>query len=186
MLVEPLVQRDEIAEAFATYQSHLYRKAMELQGDFYIGWQGEGRNYKGIHWHQTNRMWSLLTSRCEVDKYWCCYGLEEPWSVDSLSIVCEMNMPMEGVNRRMGGVFVRDESGQVYLTHNGKIGGGKPGVGKSAFLEAHNFRGKTAWSVAWPDGEVTGVIVVARIDDANLPDKVAKFVREVDKFKHSV
>src|SRR2546426_6326116 len=48
--------------------------------------------------------------------------------------------PKEGINRRCAGLFVRDDDdGAIYFTHSGKVGGGREGVGKSAFLS--NYRG---------------------------------------------
>lgn len=52
-----------------------------------------------------------------------------------LHISVEVNTPYLGADSRIAGFFARDnDTGNVYLMHSGKVGGGKKGVGKKAFL----------------------------------------------------
>jgi hypothetical protein len=78
-------------------------------------------------------------------------------------------------------MFVRDDQGLVYLTHSGKVGGGRKGIGKAAFLEA--YRGENITSIKLPDGEAVDAIIVGRVDGGHLPAHIAHFVREVERFK---
>jgi hypothetical protein len=98
-----------------------------------------------------------------------------------LSIAVETNSPYEGVNRRIGGVFVRDDEGRAYIAHSGKVGGGRPGIGKEAFWEFYG--GEQVETVQWPDGQKSRMIVIGRIDSEHLPVHVARFVHEVARFK---
>jgi hypothetical protein len=100
-----------------------------------------------------------------------------------MNIVCEINPPKASIDRRCAGLFVRDADGVIYVTHSGKIGGGRKGIGKSAFLS--NYRGARE-TVGWPDGSDSEVIVIGRIDGARLAAQVADFIREVQRFKASV
>jgi hypothetical protein len=101
-----------------------------------------------------------------------------------VGLVCEVNSPFEGANRRVAGVFVRDSSGTLYLAHSGRVGGGRRGIGKEAFRAF--FTDGDVREVQWPSGTVTETLVVGRLDDDRLPASVARFVRTVERFKQAV
>ncbi|BCB21936.1 hypothetical protein [Bosea sp. ANAM02] len=112
-------------------------------------------------------------------RYWNGFGVfrEAP----ALTITVEINIPLEVNTARVAGFFAQEPiSGAIYLMHSGKIGGGQPGVGKSAFL---------AWSkselVATADGEgnVRSGIIIGRIDDPDLAGRIWRFVQLVAAFK---
>lgn len=146
-----------------------------------LGWQG-GNEVGTVYWHSRDRVWSAFKP---VDnRYWCSFGTSDPTSATMLAITCEINPPYEGINRQCAGAFARDESGQIYLTHSGKIGGGRQGIGKSTFLAA--YRGDNRETLIWPDGMETTSIVIGRVDSARLLRQVAHFVHEVERFKGSV
>lgn len=98
-----------------------------------------------------------------------------------LSITVEVNPPHEGENHRTAGVFLRDGAGRVHVAHSGKIGGGRPGVGKRAFRD---FSSHLAWQdIETPRG-IREVLVVGPLHDkAELPERIASFVRTVATFK---
>ncbi|MGA7713469.1 MAG: hypothetical protein WCA81_16325 [Rhizomicrobium sp.] len=53
----------------------------------------------------------------------------------ALQISVEINTPYEGRNAQIAGFFARDHaSDSIYLFHSGRVGGGRHGVGKFAFL----------------------------------------------------
>jgi hypothetical protein len=70
-------------------------------------------------------------------RYWNAFGIGRPGR--RAQIVVEINIPVEGRNRRIGGVFIRDDRG-VWLGHRGTIGGGSRGVGYKAFWEHYKGR----------------------------------------------
>jgi hypothetical protein len=132
------------------------------------------------------------------DTLWCAFGSAEDekiprrWNVfgifdgsaSSLDISVEINIPTTGNSGRVAGFFARDAAtGHVLLMHDGRIGGGRPGVGKEAFL---------AWSraplvpVTDGAGDIRHGIVVGHIEGEDLADRVWTYVRLVADFKARV
>ncbi len=126
-------------------------------------------------------IWVLLRPESIKNRYWCAFGVDDPYPASLLSITCEINPPKEGIDRRCAGLFVRDESGEVFLAHSGKVGGGRAGIGKGAFLEY--WGNDDILSVLFPDSEECDYIVLGRIADPNLRRRLADFVHSVAEFK---
>jgi hypothetical protein len=102
----------------------------------------------------------------------------------SVDITVEINTAHAPDSARIGGFFARDATtGTVYLFHSGKVGGGKPGVGKQAFL---------AWSklelneVVTANGKSRSGIMVGPIDDRNASATMLRYVKSVAGFKEAV
>lgn len=119
-------------------------------------------------WHATERL---------ENRWWNGFGFGDPEAVPSLTIVAEVNPSFDG-SRRSAGAFLRDTKGNTWLAHTGRVGGGKKGVGKTAFLDT--FSG----SVQTVDGY--DYVVIGRIDAKDFLDKLAAFVRTVHTFKAGV
>jgi hypothetical protein len=138
-----------------------------------------------ITWHPELGIWWHLEEMEDRGRYWNCFGTENPLEKHALNITCEINMPMEGMNRRLGGAFARDHRGVAYLTHSGGICGGRQGIGKTMFWRL--FRGYHENSlVQWPDGKETRVVVISSLDHADLQKRVADFTKEVQRIKDLV
>src|ERR1700756_2502280 len=120
---------NENAKAFFELSRVLRRGSKKLSRD--VGWPGAHGHYT-VDWHKKYGFWSL--TRTDVkNRFWCAYGTQNPEKNRYLNITCEINPPKGGRNQRCAGVFLRNSHGQLYLGHNGKVGGGKKGVGKNAF-----------------------------------------------------
>jgi len=176
--LRPLVERDEIRDAFDTLAERLRQGAQAYKRQ--VGYRS-GYADTTIHWHPRHGFWCLFDPEYAENKYWCCFGTVDPEGQTMLSITVETNSPYEGVNRRIGGVFVRDDEGRVYIAHSGKVGGGRPGIGKKAFWDFYG--GEQVETVKWPDGQKSQMIVIGRIDREHLSAHIARFVHEVARFK---
>ena len=73
------------------------------------------------------------------NRFWNGFGQGRPIDWNSNSISGKINFPLEGINRRVAGAFGQDNNGKLIVLHRGKIGGGKPGIGKNYFKD--NYRG---------------------------------------------
>ena len=116
----------------------------------------------------------------EVDnRYWNVFGVGKPVPNKNVSITCEINIPLKGYNRRIAGVFAKDEQGNIFLLHNGKIGGGRLGVGRELFKKCFSGEWKSALS---SDGEME-FAVVGELKSPVFVEKLSAFVKEIKKIK---
>ena len=180
MNVNPLVKATEIQEAYEIYNHQINTVGQTLART--ITWRG---NYEegDVIWHPELRIWSYFDPRGAENRYWCAFGIEDATQEQYLNIACEINIPYSGVNRRIAGLFVRDSTGKIYLTHSGKVGGGRSGIGKIEFLNF--YHGDQFATVVWDDGSETETILIGQLDSRDLLRQVAYFVHEVDRFKQA-
>jgi hypothetical protein len=131
-----------------------------------------------VSWAEKLGIWFCFR-KAGGDCYGNAFGIRKPGGHASLSITCEINVPLRGVDRRFGGVFAEDGEGRIFLAHRGRIGGGRKGVGKTLF--ERYFRG--IWtSLDDGDGRST-VAVVGMLRSPRLSRQVGQFVRRVDRIK---
>jgi len=178
MTLLPLTDRHRIKAAYDEMTERLRGGTRAF--DRKIGYHSGYVEHK-VHWHSGLGFWWLLNRTVASNRWWCCYGIENPEHRDMFSITVETNSPFEGVNRRIGGLFVKDQAGRVYIAHSGKVGGGRPGIGKEAFWQSYG--GEQVETVQWPDGRESRTIVISPVDSERLPAHIARFVHEVAWFK---
>ncbi|WP_370005506.1 hypothetical protein [Methanothermobacter sp. KEPCO 2] len=82
----------------------------------------QGGEEKGkVYWISDLRIW-YMTHFIEGSRYWNGFGTDEPAEGENRTIVCEINFPPEGIDRRIGAAFARDPLGNYYVVHRGKLG----------------------------------------------------------------
>ncbi len=180
-MLTAIIEQDDIHRGYRTFRATMTRGT---KGETrWIGFQG-GQVEGEVRWLDGEGYWCCLADSPPRKgwRYWSAFGVVPRADArDPLIITTEINPPREGINRRVAGILARDSAGGVFLLHTGRIGGGKPGVGRSAFLsylESPNLQ-----DVAWPDGEVTRAVLIGRIDRPTLRSQVGEFVRQVAAFK---
>lgn len=141
-----------------------------------IGHPGESFRAR-VFWAEGPGLW-YHTGAVAGERYLNAFGVGMPAAGGSVSSTIEINIPMKGLDRKIGGAFARDDGGRVFLVHRGKIGG-RRGVGKSLF-ESH-YRG--VWSeVEDGDGRST-VVVIGELQSSRFVRQLARFVRKVEAVK---
>lgn len=178
MNLQPITDVNEVRVAFASLKRNLTRQCRSMTR--FLGWQGGHGRYR-IHFNPRLQFWTLVSEKYGKKRNWLFLGTGDPTPRKQVGIICEVNIQKKGYSRRCAGAIALDDRGQVYLTHSGKIGGGRKGIGKRAFVAA--YRGDNWAIIRWPDRKETEVIVIGRIDDKNLPRQLAHFAREVKRFK---
>jgi hypothetical protein len=150
-----------------------------------LGHQGEAHPHL-LYWHLDPGLWAVLEPSEDENRSWNCFGTSDPTrSSGNIAISCEINVPHEGMNRKIGGVFARDTAGTEFIAHTGKIGGSRPGICKTNFVQS--FRGKDPREeIYWRAEDSTmPCIVIGALSDPALVEKVYAFVRTVERFKAS-
>lgn len=94
-----------------------------------------------------------------------------------IPITCEINFPVNGINRRIGGAFLTDSTGDIFVAHRGKIGGGKKGIGKSLFED--QYRGR--WEIVEDNGFETEVALISALKLPRFVNQVRQLVFEVNR-----
>lgn len=121
----------------------------------------------------------FISRKLENGRFWNAFGSGRPPEGSATPIGCEINFPLRGIDRRIGGLLAEDQTGQIYLLHRGRIGGGKRGIGRHLFRE--RYRGAWTWL---EDGTTDSpAVVIGRIKSALLPRQVAQFVFKVEQLK---
>jgi hypothetical protein len=171
--------RDEIANA-----QFLFAKTMtdgsDQTEDINLGHQGGGIAAT-VHWSADLDIW--MTFQAVEKRFWNAFGVGNIFESGSSSIVVEINSAFEGINRHIGGVFIQDNEGRIYLGHRGSIGGGRRGIGKSAFMES--IEPEKLADIQ--DGDrVSEVVLIGALDAVVFRESVAGFVRKVQQFKAAV
>jgi hypothetical protein len=178
-LYSVLQGREEISNAQSLFSKRMVEGCDRVE-EMNLGFQGGGLAAT-VHWSSDLDLWMALQG---VEKrYWNAFGLGNPFESGSNSIVVEINSPYEGINRHVGGIFLKDDNGGLYLGHRGSVGGGRPGIGKEAFLDSSG----PEQLMDFQDGDrVSEALFIGALDATDFPECVNTFVRQVQKFKETV
>lgn len=116
----------------------------------------------------------------ENPRHWNAFGIFDA-KRPSQDITVEINIPTGGNSSRVAGFFARDvETGDVFLMHSAKVGGGRVGIGKNAFLV---WSMESLEEVHDDGGFKRSGIVVAKLGSEDIVGRVSAFVRKVHAFK---
>ena len=123
----------------------------------------------------------IWISQDELDnKFWNGFGVGRPIEGKNNSLNGEINFPYEGNYRRIAGAFAIEDNGNILVLHRGKIGGGKPGIGKHYFTD--NFRGDLITAI---DGDRdTEFCLVGELNSQHFPRQVSNFINEIYRVKN--
>jgi hypothetical protein len=164
----------EIAESQKKFVE-IFKNAADKIVSGKAGFQG-GQEEGNFYWSNKLGIW-LCSRKIETSRYWNGFGVEEPEEDSGHTIICEINFPLTGIRRSVAGAFAKDESENIYVIHRGKLGGNFSKV----FFE-ENYEGE--WTSVQDGDRKTDVVVIGRLDDPMLPEKVRDFVLMIDKMKN--
>ena len=189
--------KKEIKQAQLAFAKNMIKKAAK-DGDITVGYQG-GNAQMHAFWFKGDKFWwayePLPPGSEKIPRWWNAFGIRQYYRSDEPhngephwgkqnSISCEINIPLSGNTWQTAGIFVKDPDNEIYIAHTGKIGGGRKGIGKTAFVD--NFSGTNKWhQVSGSRGE-KDVVIISNINDPNLLDNVGFFVKAVKKIKNDI
>lgn len=133
-----------------------------------------------VSWSERLGIW-FFSQKIAGRRYWNAFGIGRPEGGVHIPIVCEINFPLCGIDRRTGGAFAEDGAGRVFVIHRGKLGGGKRGVGKGLF--ENRYRG--VWKTMSDGGEEAPLAVAGVLNSPRFARQIAQFVRKVALIKES-
>ncbi len=175
-----VTNRQEIADLVLRFREVLCSR-LQQEVRAIVGYKG-GSMSLALHWSDDVQMWMGYESAedVQIGRYWTAFGLERPFPDQNMSITAEINFPMEGIDRRLGGAFIRSPEGGILVVHRGRIGGGRNGIGKSLFWD--NYRGRMRMAI---DGDrETDFAVIGDLDSPSFAYEVRNFVAEVERIKN--
>ncbi len=166
----------EITKAISLFEKRM-TDGSDRTEEIRLGFQS-GAALAKVHGRSDLDLWAAFLPAKK--QFLAAFGLGNPFDGDGKSIVVETNFPLEGISRRVGGVFLRNSKGKLHVGHRGSVGGGKAGIGQKAFLAEIG----TDDLVEIRDGDKTSkVIMIGALDAEDLPSRVHSFVTRVAQFK---
>jgi hypothetical protein len=144
-----------------------------------LGYRG-GSEENTVHWHRGAGVWGVQERG--PNRFWQVFGLRNPEMWRKSSIVVEINPPLSGINRKIGGVFLSDGKA-MFLGHRGTHINQVP----MAAFEKH-FRGGAAgrWVRVVDGDKETELVLLGRVDRRQIIAAITAFAREVKRIKKLV
>jgi len=165
--------------------SDLLKNNSTKSGTINLGYPAGNRDVE-VFWAQDYDMWwgyNRLEDE-KIPRHWNPFGKGEPeWDTNhSHNITCEINMPLSVATRMVSGLFVKDNEENYYVAHDGGIGGGKKGIGRSNFEDF--FADPGAWTNVSDQKGNRRMILVSNLEDDEAVSQISNFVNKVYEFKN--
>ena len=189
--LKPVEGRKNMLEAFKVMCDTLKDGARRLP-DRTIS-TPHGSRKQDVYWHTQYRVWcSFRSPESNNNKFWNGFGLDDlqQKNTSPLTPTVEINPPIKvGVGGNYGGALLRDRQGNIYLGHTGSIttishkGKSKPNFWK----KYEKLCGRENIVTVYPPGKSDReVILLGRVDNPDLRQKVFEFVHAIAKIKEGV
>jgi hypothetical protein len=171
-----LHEEREIQEAQSAFQQAIATESQKL--DTTIS-HPAGQIHAAVHWIKGADLWAYFgfppSVKSSGKRYWSAFGLGKPGKV--VSIVCEINSPIRGIDRRPGGAFA--EAGDVYLLHRGTFNAFRGRIPRDFIYQ--NFQG--AWVTASDGDRESKLLKIGKLSDQRFIDDLHRFVAESYRVK---
>jgi hypothetical protein len=159
------------------------KAALNCEGTRNIGFQG-GNVDRTVYSNGDGTLWVAFSRPSGISgvlRHWNAFGIYHPdWPAQR--IIVEINIAIGSNNAQIAGFFAEDsDTGEIFLMHSGRIGGGRPGIGKSAFLVWSKAKRE---EVKEQNGAIRLGIAVGKLNDPDLASRIQNFVRVVQSFKN--
>ena len=133
-----------------------------------------------VYWVSSAGLWAYFgfppNEKLPDKRYWNVFGLGKP--AESISIMCEINPPVRGIDRRPAGAFAED-GGELYVLHRGNFNAFRGRI-PNAFTRSY-FNG-TWISVADGDRD-SELLKVGELSGRDFVGALRNFVAEAGRLK---
>jgi hypothetical protein len=176
-MIEIATRAKEISSCQTRFSSAL-KKTCNLRIKCILGYQGKDHDRTSlVHYSEEYGFW--YSESRKSNGYWNGFGVGKPSTGRNTDIVVEINVPFRGTYRRLSGAFALDNSGKFLILHRGRVGGGRKGIVKTAFIS--RFTGDI-FSVRDGDME-SSVCFVANLPSVFFARQMQEFIFSVSDFK---
>ncbi len=161
------------------YQQQFKNQLIARSGrhtDCFIGYKGGGEK-SDVFWFDKFGYWVSFNEL--ENRYWNAFGVTRPEGKSNLSITCELNFPLNGINPQIAGAFGKADDGKIYIVHRGTIGSGRVGIGRDLFMQEYKGR----WVDLDDIDAVSRVALVSELESPNLADNIANFIKQIHQIK---
>lgn len=180
-MLELIEEKDEKAK----YQEKLHEKIIEFSTsdkDGGVATRG-GDMDATLYLADNNRIWYAHYTTAEpgtIDRYWNGFGIYNN-TKKLQNVRVEINIPTKSNTGQVAGFFAKRKStGEIFLMHSGKIGGGGKGVGKEKFLGSIQ---KKTHDVIDANEDTRIGLIVCGLTSPTIQQDIVAFVDTVIKFK---
>lgn len=181
--MEELLKSKEIVQAQAQLDRELKDELPHL-GQRNLGFRGGSKvldffsRGKGQLYYAS----VFLDGRGTTPRYWNAFGYYNGKAHGSQTIAVEINIP-NPPSRRVAAFFARNNVTQdIFLLHDGRMGGGKEGVCRTGFLRHSQLALASIVSPTQP----RQAVVVTKLGSRSLVSDIDSFARAVVAYKESV
>ena len=136
-----------------------------------------GEIIRDVFWNDRGRFWFAIHP--QQDHYGLLFGTQRPTRGKALHLTVGIATPRVPHHTRSG-LFLRDGTGATCLAHTGRVGGGKPGIGRTNFVA---FHGLDKPDIVEYGAAGDFAILLGRVNDNRLVDRIGTLVKEVARFK---
>src|SRR5262245_39830592 len=96
----PVTKESESRQTFNQLRTIMLRGSQSFER--IVGFPG-GHIEGAVFWRLREGIWSYFDDTQEHNRFWCCYGIQNPDDQQSLNITIEINPPLQGFDRRIQG-----------------------------------------------------------------------------------
>lgn len=131
-----------------------------------------------VYYSSTLNIWWFFHKN-EKNTFINLFGIGKPVEGRNNNIVVQINYPAQGINRSYAGMLAKNHANGVFLLHDGGIGGGRKGIGKSLFFE--KYQGER--EIIKFKKKENKFAVIGQINSDRFVNQVADFVHQVVEIK---
>jgi len=179
-MLELITDQSELENCQKQFQQ-LLRKSLPNTGNYMIGHLGG--SFENEFWFNETLWYAPgVLTEAKNPRYWNSFGFNVNKELPN-GIIVEINIPINDENKNVSGLFAKNQrNGDTFILHRGRVGGGRKGIGKEAFLnwypgarvvvEANKYREE--------------VLLVTGFADRAFRENLVYFITKVEEFKKLV
>ena len=133
-----------------------------------------------VYWNDILKFWSCpkFLSYTDINAYKNIFGITLLSKPKPNPITIQINIPKSGLDRRHQGALAKDNDGNVYLIHRGKLGNHRKSVINEQYFDD--------FCASMKDGpKMSRIFIIGRLYSDSFIDDLAKFIYAINDFKQS-